>query len=106
MAFACDLTRVASLLISFSMPMFRLPAHAIDVHEEGHSGSAADFLLSHKWHVGLFGRLVRNLKALPEGNGTVLDNTAVAFALLEAGATAVTGNKAKATTSRLTRPTT
>ncbi|MBK6697361.1 MAG: DUF1552 domain-containing protein [Myxococcales bacterium] len=84
MAFACDLTRVASLLISFSMPMFRLPAHAIDVHEEGHSGSAADFLLSHKWHVGLFGRLVRNLKALPEGNGTVLDNTAVVFAL-EAG---------------------
>lgn len=84
MAFACDLTRVASLLVSFSMPMFTLPQHKIDIHEESHSGTRADFLASQTWHVSLFGRLLRNLKALKEGSGTVLDSTAVVFAL-EAG---------------------
>jgi len=84
MAFACDLTRVASLLISFSMPMFTLPQHREDIHEESHGGSRNDFTASQRWHVSLFGRLLRNLKALKEGTGTVLDNTAVVFAL-EAG---------------------
>ncbi len=85
MALACDLTRVATLLISFSMPMFRLPGHDIDVHEESHqSNTHADFVASQQWHVGLFGRMLRALKATPEGNGSVLDSTALIFAL-EAG---------------------
>jgi hypothetical protein len=84
MAFACDLSRVASLLVSFSMPMFRLPQHPIDIHEESHSGARVDFLASQVWHVSVFGRLLRGLKALKEGSGTVLDSTAVVFAL-EAG---------------------
>ena len=84
MALACDLTRVASLLISFSMPMFTLPNHRMDIHEESHSGSRTDFLASQVWHLSLFGRMLRALKAMPEAGGTVLDHSAVIF-LLEAG---------------------
>ena len=67
------------------MPMFRLPGHDIDVHEESHqSNTHEDFIASQQWHVGLFGRMLRALKAMPEGNGTVLDSTALILAL-EAG---------------------
>src|SRR4029078_11280258 len=52
--------------------------------EESHTGGRVDFLASQVWHTSLFGRLLRGLKGLKEGAGTVLDNTAVVFAL-EAG---------------------
>jgi Protein of unknown function (DUF1552) len=81
MALICDLTRVASLLISFSMPMFTLPGHVLDIHEESHQGTRDWFLASQRWHLSIFGRILRQLKAVPEGNGTALDNTLVVFAL-------------------------
>jgi hypothetical protein len=92
MAFVCDLTRVASLMLSMAqshLNMFALTGQASDLHEIGHHGlPGADVTLQMSkaiaWHVKHFAYLIGKLRDTKEGSGTVLDNT-VAVLLHEGG---------------------
>jgi hypothetical protein len=97
MAFVCDLTRVATLQITVFQShmnvypvteMLGTPVRA-DLHECGHNGDQENrgqlpvsLLLG--WHASHYAYLLDKLKSTPEGNGTVLDNSAVVF-MPEAG---------------------
>lgn len=97
MAFVCDLTRVATLQItSFQSHMnvypisnnLGLPIRA-DLHECGHNGDADNrgtlpVSTCLEWHLTHYAYLVNKLKQTPEGDGTVLDHSAVVF-MPEAG---------------------
>jgi hypothetical protein len=90
LAFACDLTRVATLM--YSMPQSHMSAgpvtggrYTIDLHELGHSIRTAEAVASGMvWQVEAFARLVKNLQDTPEGAGNMLDNAALLL-LNEAG---------------------
>ena len=90
MAFACDLTRVATLMYSmFQSHMSAGPVtgnkYTIDLHELGHSNPTAESVASGMvWQVEAFAGLVRNLQNTPEGAGNMLDNTVLVL-LNEAG---------------------
>ena len=92
MAFACDLTRVATLQITaFQTHMSALPVsnllgydfHA-DIHELGHNGDVNNrgqkaMSLMLQWHVSHYAYLLDKLKNTPEGAGNMLDNSALVF---------------------------
>lgn len=97
MAMVCDLTRVFTLQLTvfqshmnvypFTSDM-GLPIRA-DLHEVGHNGDAdnrGQIAVSTclQWHVQFYARLISKMKATPEGNGTLLDGSAVFF-MPEAG---------------------
>jgi Protein of unknown function (DUF1552) len=90
MALVCDLTRTASVMITHAQSHMNvsniIPSGAVtDVHELGHgSGSPGDHDDMMNWHVDQFAYLTRKLKDTPEGNGTMLDRTAMAL-LFEGG---------------------
>ena len=82
LAFACDLTRVASFQISTALNRIRYPW--VDSLGEGHSLShtgASDvdakgqLLRRQAWHSSLIARLFDRLSTVKEGEGTVLDST-------------------------------
>lgn len=92
MAFTCDLTRVATLQITtFQSHMNVFPITSAlgtpvlaDLHEVGHNGDpdnrgqlAVSTCL--RWHVGHYADLVDKLKSTPEGDGSVLDHSAIVF---------------------------
>jgi hypothetical protein len=103
MAFVCDLTRAATLQITaFQSHMNVYPITGnldspitldrpfrADLHEVGHNGDvdfrgqlAVSLLL--QWHISHYAYLLDKLKSTPEGDGTVLDNSAIIF-MPEAG---------------------
>ncbi len=82
LAFACDLTRVASFQISTALNRIRYPW--VDSVGEGHALShtgvsdvdaKAQLLRRQAWHASLIARLFDHLATIPEGDGTALDNT-------------------------------
>lgn len=85
LAFACDLTRVASL--QFSTAINAIPftwLTSADNTSEGHNLShrgpsdtdaEAQLVERTSWYATQIAYLVSKLAAIPEGNGTVLDNT-------------------------------
>ena len=80
MALACDLTRVASLQFSNGLNRIRFPW--LESTNEGHSlshsqapDSVDQFVRIAKWYAGRIARLMDNLAAIPEGDGTALDHT-------------------------------
>jgi hypothetical protein len=83
MALACDLSRVASLMITMfqsHMNMYPLTGHRCDCHEVGHNGDpmkrgtlAVSQVIA--WHMKHFAYLVGKLRDTPEGSGRLLDNT-------------------------------
>lgn len=84
MALACDLTRVASLMWSHAGPTPSAPWLGISEthHQLSHAGDAdedAQKKLSRLkyWYAEQFAYFVRALQAIPEGEGTMLDNTVV-----------------------------
>jgi len=86
MALACDLTRVASLQWSRSVSNVRfswLPTpvpegHHQLSHEGDSNGDAVDKLTRiNTWYAEQFAYLLGRLDSMPEGDGTVLDNTLV-----------------------------
>jgi hypothetical protein len=98
-AFACDLSRVASFELTSSMSGIVLPT-ALGItyrnwdgsalsppplheatHGQGNNLSVAECI---RWHLKHVASLARKLKDTPEGNGTMLDNTAIVF-VMEAG---------------------
>lgn len=89
MAFACDQTRTISMAYTFAQSFIDTQAlmgiHRTDLHELGHGGGTDEETADcTAWHVKHFAELVGLLKNTPEGNGTVLDNTAMVM-LFEGG---------------------
>ena len=86
MAFTCDLVRSASLQItafqSFANAVNIHPSLTTDVHEIGHLGAGGDPInvdRAMQWHVEFYAYLLHKLKQTPEGDGNLLDNSAIAF---------------------------
>jgi hypothetical protein len=87
MAVTCDLTRVATLMITMAqshLNMYQITGQATDCHDLGHCGIGCsngthEVSVGIAWHVKHFAYLVDKLKSTPEGAGTVLDNCALAF---------------------------
>lgn len=85
MAFACDLTRVGTLMITMfqsHLNMYPLTGHRCDCHEVGHNGDprnkgtrAVSQVVA--WHVKHFAYLVGRLRDTPEGAGRLIDNCAL-----------------------------
>jgi hypothetical protein len=85
-ALSCDLVRVASLQFSDGLNTIRFPW--IDSNGEGHTLShsgpsntdaTVQLIARHRWYVEQVARLLDQLAAIPEGDGTVLDNTLVVW---------------------------
>ena len=81
-AFRCDATRVASMRIGGwgGIESGGYPEIGIDAahHDAAHGGSPDpynDTLRINEFHAEQFASLMRTLDAIPEGNGTLLDNT-------------------------------
>ncbi len=89
LSFACDMTRIitlggASVMTGSGM---RNPAwNSIGgLHGEvQHASTQADLDAANRWFVDVYARVVARFKATPEGEGTVLDNTAALF-IMEGG---------------------
>jgi hypothetical protein len=92
MALRCDLVRVVTVLLvsahnfwlsfPFLGPEFSGPDGAgIDPlhHPIAHKGGPRKAKVD-KWWIGQFAKLIERLKMVPEGDGTLLDNTALLFA--------------------------
>ena len=81
-AFACDLSRVASFEISTGLNRIRYPwlNSMGEGHPLSHEGSGSEKAITEltaraTWHAGLIARLFDNLAATTEGEGTAADNT-------------------------------
>jgi hypothetical protein len=84
MALACDLTRVASLQWSNSVSNKRftwlgIPDGHHDLSHLGDSDTVAIQKITdiNRWYSEQFGYLLQKMKEIPEGEGTMLDNTLV-----------------------------
>lgn len=85
MALACDLTRVVSLEFSSALNALRftfMGMHDQDGHSLSHAGDASTDLQDQwarmlTWYTEQFAYLLDALKAVPEGEGTLLDNCLV-----------------------------
>lgn len=80
-AFQTDKTRVATLLISRDLSAMYYPF--LDVRQAHHGASHAnnndEYERITRWHVSQFAYLASKLDAMPEGSGTVLDNSCLMF---------------------------
>jgi hypothetical protein len=83
-AMACDLTRVGSIQVSNAKNHIRYPwlESLGDGHSLSHAGPSNDearteLELRGNWLAQQFSYLLDRLDALPEGDGTMLDNTVV-----------------------------
>lgn len=86
MAFACDLTRVASLMWSQSTANHIYSWLGEDIreghHPLAHKGDADTVKIEqntrvNKWHAEQLAYFIDKLKSIPEGDGTVFDNTVI-----------------------------
>jgi hypothetical protein len=81
-AFACDLTRVASFEISTALNRIRYPwvnslgeGHALSHQGASDADAKAQLLARQNWHSSLIARLFDRLSIIAEGDGSVLDST-------------------------------
>lgn len=85
MALACDLTRVVSLEFSSALNALRFTFMGMrdqDGHSLSHAGDGSTDLQDEwarmlTWYSEQFSSLLDKLKAIPEGEGTLLDNTLI-----------------------------
>jgi Protein of unknown function (DUF1552) len=81
LAFQTDKTRVATLLISRDLSGLVYPF--LDVKQGHHGASHAnnndEYERITRWHVSQFAYLALKLDGMPEGDGTVLDNSCLLF---------------------------
>jgi len=83
MAMVCDLSRVASLQMTMfqsHLNMYELTGQKTDCHELGHGGvpgGSASQAKGIAWHMKHFAYLVQKFKDTPEGNGNMLDTSAI-----------------------------
>jgi hypothetical protein len=83
-AMACDLTRVSTLQISNSRNHVRYPwVNSLgDGHGLSHAGPSnaqarSEWNARDTWHAGLMAYMCQRLNSIPEGEGTMLDNTVI-----------------------------
>ena len=80
-AFQTDKTRVASLIISRDLSAMYYPF--LDVtqghHGASHNNNSDGYEAISRWHVSQFPYLASKLDSMPEGDGTVLDNSCLMF---------------------------
>jgi len=84
MAMACDLTRVASLLWASAGSNIRYTWLGLETqhHTIAHDSSEParnQIAAINTWHAGELAYLIEALKAVPEGEGTMLDNTLIVW---------------------------
>ncbi len=72
-AFACDVTRIASLQMLHTLYEGSLFGHG-QVHGATHGGQTGNI---DQFYIDTLGALIKKLKAVPEGNGTMFDNTLI-----------------------------
>jgi hypothetical protein len=86
MALACDMTRVATLMwthsTSSAVLSFVDPAIKEGHHALAHKGDEDTVKVQHNtlintWYASQLASLIERLKAIPEGDGTVFDNTVI-----------------------------
>jgi hypothetical protein len=85
MALTCDLTRVAGLqwISPVNGAVYSWLGHQTEHHELSHANTpkANDQLVQiNAWYADQLVYLVQKLKSIPEGNGTLLDNTLIVWA--------------------------
>lgn len=80
-AFQTDKTRVATLILSRDLSGLIYPFLDVKLghHTASHSNNNDEYERITRWHVGQFAYLAEKLNAMPEGNGTVLDNSCLLF---------------------------
>ena len=86
MAFACDLTRASTFMWNGStsgqtFPWLGIGTSHHDLSHEGDSNTAAknDLIAINTWYAGEVAYLLDKLAAIPEGDGTMLDNTIIVW---------------------------
>jgi hypothetical protein len=80
-AFQTDKTRVATLLISRDLSAMYYPFLEVTQahHGASHYNNNDEYERITRWHVSQFAYLATKLDSMPEGNGTVLDNSCLMF---------------------------
>jgi hypothetical protein len=80
-AFQTDKTRVASLIISRDLSAMYYPFLEVKEghHGASHSNNSDAYERITRFHVSQFAYLASKLDSMPEGDGTVLDNTCLMF---------------------------
>ncbi|HBJ35465.1 MAG TPA: hypothetical protein DDZ51_12090 [Planctomycetaceae bacterium] len=86
LAFQTDSTRVCSLMFAndvsgrnFSFVDGVNGSHHELSHHENNAEKIAQYERINRWHVEQFANMLRKLKAIPEGDGTLLDNSMILF---------------------------
>ncbi len=85
MSLACDLTRVITLSFGYSASSMTLPWLGINTtyHDglshapDNDAGAQANLAKADEWTAQQFVSLIERLKAIPEGDGTVFDNSVI-----------------------------
>ena len=80
-AFQTDKTRVATLLISRDLSSMYYPFLNVSEahHGASHDNASEGYERISRWHVEQYAYLASKLEAMPEGDGTVLDNSCLMF---------------------------
>jgi hypothetical protein len=81
LAFQTDKTRIATLLLCRDISGLFYPFLNVKLahHLASHADSTDDFLRINQYYTGQYAYLIDKLAAMPEGEGTVLDNTCLVF---------------------------
>ena len=81
MAFQTDKTRVASLIISRDLSAMYYPFLGANrgTPRPSHNNNSDTYEAISRWHVSQFAYLASKLDSMPEGDGTVLDNSCLMF---------------------------
>lgn len=85
-AFACDLTRVASLQFSSAINEIRCPwidsmtsGHTLSHAGPGNTAATEESITRARWYASQVADLMSELDAIPEGDGSVLDHTLIVW---------------------------
>jgi uncharacterized protein DUF1552 len=80
-AFQTDKTRVATLLVTRDLSAMYYPFLEVGQahHSASHSNNNDEYERITRWHVSQFAYLASKLDSMPEGDGTVLDNSCLMF---------------------------
>src|SRR5690606_23290928 len=86
-AFSCGLTRIASLQFSTAVNDIRMPwiestgsGHALSHAGDSNDDAIAERIRRQNWMAQEIADLMSDLDAIPEGGGSVLDNTLIVWA--------------------------
>jgi hypothetical protein len=80
-AFQTDKTRVGSLIISRDLSAMYYPFLGVNQghHGASHNNNSDGYEAISRWHMSQFAYLATKLDSMPEGDGTVLDNSCLMF---------------------------